>query len=303
MAKRTSSSGASRTWGQSPQRPRRKARAGRERSERKLSGTRALVTGASSGIGAELARQLADLGADLIITARRAERLEELAAQLRDGPGVEVGVIAADLAKPGAAAALFDQAAAIGPIDILVNNAGFGGYQSITDTPVERVLDMIDLNVRALTELTCRFVPVLLERERGYVLNVGSLVAWLPIPRFASYCGTKAYVRNFSESLSAELKGTGVTVTCLSPGATATEFLEVAGQKRPPVKSALMSPARCARIGIKAMLRGKRQVIAGGSNKLIALLAWLLPRRAVGAIAGRVIGEPIEPRTAGETAA
>lgn len=262
----------------------------------KLSGKTALVTGASSGIGREIAGLLAAEGADIIITARRADRLEALAAELREAHGRKVSVIAADLAAPAGAGALFDEVSAIGPIDVLVNNAGFGGYQELRDTATERVLEMLNLNVVALTELTCRFLPMLLERERGYILNVGSLVAWLPIPRFAAYCATKAYVRQFSEALAAELSGTSITVTCLSPGSTATEFLEVAGQKQPPVKAAMMSSARCARIGVKAMLRGRRQVIAGGSNKLVAFMSWLLPRRTVGAVAARVIGEPAQPR-------
>lgn len=258
----------------------------------KLSGKTALVTGASSGIGREIARLLAAEGANLIITARRTDRLEALASEIRKDHGREVAVVAADLAAPGGAGALFEKVTTLGGIDVLVNNAGFGGYQNLRETPAERVLEMVHLNVVALTELVCRFLPQLLERDRAYILNVGSLVAWLPIPRFAGYCGTKAYVRHFSETLAAELSGTSVTVTCLSPGSTATEFLEVAGQKQPPVNAALMSPERCARIGIKAMLRGRRQVIAGGSNNFIAFMSWLLPRRTVGAVAGWVIGEP-----------
>jgi short-subunit dehydrogenase len=259
-----------------------------------LKGHRAVVTGASSGIGLEMARLLAHWGCDLCITARRRDRLEALAEELRKAHGVRVDIVALDLAGPEAPARLCAAAYAAGEVDILVNNAGLGAYHRFADDPWERSARLLQLNVTALVELTHRFLVRMRARDRAsYILNVASLVAYMPIPYFANYAASKAYVRSFSESLAAELTGENVSVTCLCPGATRTEFTDVAGQKVPRGgERMMMSPARCARIGLRAMLRRRRNVLPGFSNRLIAFFAWLVPRRVMAAVVGATLGKP-----------
>ena len=251
----------------------------------------ALVTGASSGLGTHFARKLAARGANLVITARRQDRLEALATEIRTAHGVEVTVITLDLAEPSGAEALFNQTEGAGlPIDILINNAGFGTRKPFAETPWPRSQSQLQLNVTALTELTYRFVRAMTARQRGWILNVASLGAYLAIPGYASYAAGKAYVRNFTEALAFETAGTGVTVTCLCPGATATEFTAVAGHDLASWQElAMMSAERCAEIGLKALFRGRRNMIAGVSNTLIAFLLRLAPRRMATWIASHVM--------------
>lgn len=254
---------------------------------------RAVITGASSGIGADMARLLAGWGCDVLVAARRRDRLDALAARLRADHGVDAISIAVDLATAGGRAELAEAACARG-FDIWINNAGFGDYQPFVATEWARHAQMLELNVVALAELSHRAVAHLLSRgRRGYLLNVGSVVAYVPIPNFANYCGTKAYVRAFSNALAAELAGTPVTVTCLMPGATATEFAEVAGHRLSAAQRRFMMPSeQVARIGLRAMLRGRRNVVTGAPNKLTALGARLLPTRALSWAAARALGRP-----------
>jgi hypothetical protein len=260
-----------------------------------LKNKRSVVTGASSGIGADMARTLASWGSGLLLVARRADRLEALAAELRSAHGVDVDCAAIDLATPDGPRALFDAAYAGGAeVDILINNAGFGDFHGYCDVPWERHAQMIQLNVATLAELSHRFGARMLARDtRCHILNVGSVVAYLPIPNFVNYCATKAYVRSFSEALAAELAGTNVRVTCLSPGATKTEFLDVAGQRIGSSQQRfLMSSHKVAMIGLNAMLRGKRNVVTGGSNKLVTFMTRLLPRRTLAWSSRKVLGRP-----------
>ena len=259
-----------------------------------LRGMTALVTGASSGIGEAMARRLAGQGADVILTARRGDRLEALAGALRAEHGGRVDVIALDLGAPGAAEVLFARTEGEGRrVDVLVNNAGFGVHERFTDIPWDRTAAQLQLNVVSLTELTHRFARAMLGRGRGWILNVASVGAYMPVPSYATYAAGKAYVRNFTEALAFELRGTPVHVCCLNPGATATEFMDVAGHQVPRGGSfALMSPERCARIGLRALFAGRRNVVAGWSNALAMLFLRLLPRVAVTRLAALFMSAP-----------
>jgi len=261
---------------------------------RDLRGHRALVTGASSGIGRELARQLAAMGADLVIAARRRDRLDELRGELEAAHGVTVTCVDVDLARDGATEKLWQAASAAGPIDICVNNAGFGIFQLFSDVPLQRNQEMVRLNVLAVTELSHRFVTAALDRDRrAYLLNVASTASFQPVPYFANYAATKHYVLAFSEALAHELARTQVSVTCLCPGGTWTEFFDTSQQTLGRMARASMLPAdKVAAIGLKAMLRGRRSVVTGGMNKLAAWLTRLAPRRMNGAVAARLAGRP-----------
>jgi short-subunit dehydrogenase len=199
-------------------------------SRRDLTGKTALVTGASSGIGEAIARQLAARGADVILVARRRDKLEALAGAIRAGHRVRADVVAMDLGEAGSAERLFEATEGAGrAVDVLVNNAGFGVHDRFADIAWERTASQLQLNIVSLTELTHRFVRAMLERRRGWILNVASVGAYMPVPSYATYAAGKAYVRNFTEALAFELRGTPVHVCCLNPGATATELMDVAG--------------------------------------------------------------------------
>jgi hypothetical protein len=235
-----------------------------------------LITGASAGIGEELARIHAHKGGDLILVARRRERLDSLAEECRSEYGVDVHVIAADLAKPRAAQTLFAKVAEQGlVVDVLMNNAGFGGHGKFHEADLAREQRMIQLNIMALTELTHLFVQGMVERGEGRVLNVGSTAGFLPGPLQAVYYASKAYVNSFSQAIANELEGTGVTVTVLCPGPVATEFQEAAdlgGVKGFELAADARSVAEC---GYKAMQKG--QLLAVNDFKLRVLLEGILP--------------------------
>ncbi|HKE33349.1 MAG TPA: SDR family oxidoreductase [Candidatus Angelobacter sp.] len=249
----------------------------------------ALITGASSGIGWDLAHIMAT-DFDLIVTARNQKKLEELASQLESAHGAHVHVIPADLARPQAPEEIFAEVARRGlPVDVLVNNAGFGSYGAFKSTSLQEELDMLQVNVTAVTHLTKLALPGMLERKRGRILNVASTAGFQPGPLMAVYYATKAYVISFSEAIANELKGSGVTVTCLCPGPTATEFAARAEME----KSRLFMLGRMrsqdvARAGYKGMLRGKRLVIPGVMNKLVMQSVRFTPRKMVTAIAGNL---------------
>jgi uncharacterized protein len=241
-----------------------------------------LVTGASSGIGAELARLLAARGHHLVLVARRRERLDELATELRARHGVEVEVHECDLADDAARAGLID-ALQGGPKRIagLCNNAGYGTFGKFWELPREVEADMVRLNVLALVELTHAFLPAMVERGSGAILEVGSLAGYQPLPTNATYAATKAFVQSFSEAVSAELSGTGVSLTVLCPGPVATEFGEVAGVgdlegSLPGFVS--QSPGDVARAGIEGMVKGKRVVFPSLPHQVVAQAGRLAPR-------------------------
>jgi uncharacterized protein len=240
----------------------------------------ALVTGASAGIGKELARRFARGGHDLVLTARRVDELQTLADELRTA-GVAAHVCPADLSDPVAPRTLFDEVAAAGlTVDVLVNNAGFGVYGPFVDADPDRLLAMLRVNVLALTDLTRLVIPGMVSRGRGRVLNVASTAAFQPGPLMAGYYATKAYVLSLSEALAHELRGTGVTVTCLCPGPTRTEFASAAAAEGTTLfdNPNVMDAAPVADAGFRATLRGKRVVIPGLLNRLGAFSTRFVPR-------------------------
>jgi short-subunit dehydrogenase len=238
----------------------------------------ALITGASSGIGRELACGLA-ADHDLILTARRETELRALAVSL--SPTV-CHVIPADLADPAAPQALYRAVQSAGLIvDVLVNNAGFGDLGPFAEADLQRALRMIQVNVTALTELTGLFLPGMRQRGRGRILNVGSVAGFQPGPFMAVYYATKAYVNSFSEALWSELKGSGVTVTCLAPGRTESAFAATAGFDLRAGGGAVASARSVAELGIRAMKRGKRMVVPGFWNRVLLCAERFVPRSVV----------------------
>ena len=252
----------------------------------------ALVTGASSGIGTELARELAADGHDLVLAARSRAALERLADELEARHRAAATVLPTDLAKPGAAAELF---ARIGKraLDVLVNNAGIGDNALFHEEDPARIDDMIALNIAALTRLTRLVLPGMVERKRGKVLNVASTAAFQPGPMMAVYCASKAYVLSFSLALGEELRGTGVSVTALCPGATKTNFIKEAKVETIALFNlpgmAAMSPAAVARSGYEALKRGRRVAVTGFNNQLGAVFGSLLPYGLVLPVARRML--------------
>ena len=252
----------------------------------------ALVTGASGGLGAEFARIFAREGYNLLLVARSERLLRERSSELSRTYGVEVRWIALDLAEQGAPQRLLESVREERvEVEALVNNAGFGDISPLAHADAEKISRMVELNVRCLTELCRGIVPGMLERGSGAVLNVASVAAFMPGPYMASYFATKAYVLSFSEALSAELSGIGVTCTALCPGPTRTGFWKAAGDEGSPLLSALpcKTPAHVAEEGYRGLARGKAIVVPGWTNKIAAFGARFLPRAAVRGLAARAI--------------
>jgi hypothetical protein len=252
----------------------------------------ALITGASSGIGAALAREFARHGHDLILSARSIAPMEALAAELRSG-GTAVTILAADLAQPGGAAALVE---AIGSraIEALVANAGLGAIAPFDRTAPERIGEVMQVNIVALTELTRLLAPGMASRRRGKIMLVASTASFLPLPGMAVYSASKAYVRSFGEALAQELRGSGVTVNVLCPGATATNFFKVAGGENTVMAKHLrhmMSADNVARIGYRGLARGERVTIVGAKNRIFTLIARCTPRFILLPVAARMLAE------------
>jgi short-subunit dehydrogenase len=245
--------------------------------------TTAIVTGASSGIGADIARELAGRGHGVTLVARREEKLRELAAELA-GRG-RVDVIACDVADAESRAALFDEVGRRGlTVDILINNAGIGTIGWVPKADVADEIAQVRVNVEAVIDLSTRAARQMVERGRGAILNVGSSAGFHPFPGQSGYAGTKAFVHVYSEGLRGELAGTGVTVATLCPGPVRTEFLQSAGMDEKKFAAAfpkfLWMPSRdVARIGIDALARDRGLVIAGKRNVLSTRLMQALPRR------------------------
>jgi uncharacterized protein len=239
-----------------------------------------LVTGASSGIGRDLAALFAAERSEIILTARREELLRELAAELEQRYGVTAHVIVADLADPAGAAALEARVTALGRrVDVLVNNAGFGLRGDFSDLPLEGQMQLLQVNVASLTRLARTFLPGMLERGRGGILNVGSLAGFVPGPRMAVYYASKAYVLALSEALAEEARGSGVTITCLAPGPTETGFADVANMHTARLfRFGGVSSRGVARAGHRAFRRGRTLATPGLPVKLTTLLLRLGPR-------------------------
>ncbi len=245
----------------------------------------ALVTGASSGIGAEMARDLAQRGHDLILVARRAPAMEALAAELQKAHGVACTVLAQDLAAPGGVQALVAQLQSLKlEPEVLINNAGLGNIGEHDTAPWADQANMIDLNVRALTALTHALLPAMVRRKQGKILNVASTAAFQPGPGMAVYFATKAYVLSYSEALHQELKSKGISVSALCPGPTASEFVSVASKSRRislADKVPFASARSVARYGIAALMRNQAVAVHGLPNRLGVWSIRFTPRFVV----------------------
>ena len=254
-----------------------------------FSGKAALITGASSGIGAEMARQLAAAGCNLILVARRTDRLDALARELQS---VQVDVITADLADSHSPQAVFDQVLNLQRnVHVLINNAGFGFQQPMLNIPMVEQMGMVDVNVRSLLALTQLFATPMAERGEGWILNVASVSAWFPIPGMATYAASKACVLHLSRALHEELKPAGIVVTALCPGGTRTEFSSIARERMDPdLEKAMMPADEVAVAGLKALARGKAVVVPGALYRILVALVRVLPASWVTRLAGAVMG-------------
>ncbi|HXE56662.1 MAG TPA: SDR family oxidoreductase [Gemmatimonadales bacterium] len=249
--------------------------------------TTALITGASRGIGAELALALAGRGADLVLVARDAERLETVAARARV-LGVAVRTLPADLALPETPRRIVATLDALGvTVDHLVNNAGIGDHGRFAAVPVERHLRAVDVNLRAAVELTGRLLPGMIARRRGGVLSVASTAAFQGLPFLAIYGGTKAFLLTWTEALRYELRGSGVRACCLCPGPVDTEFFAANRLRFRPPRLATHSPREVAEAGLRGYRRGRGLVVPGLGNRLGAWGTRLFPRALVVRVASR----------------
>jgi short-subunit dehydrogenase len=251
-------------------------------------GQRALVTGASSGIGEVFARQLAERGANLVLVARSQDKLEALAQELEERFGTSVDVLACDLSEPGAGAALAARVAERDvSIDVLINAAGFGLFGQLHEADPARTSQQVRLNVDALTELTCALLPQMRARNRGAIVNVASTAAFQPLPYMAVYGATKAYVLSFTEALWAETRDTEVRVTALCPGATDTPFFDTASDHASIGHR--MAPGDVVDAAFSALERRRCSVTPGLRNRLLAATPRLTPRQMVVRVSERTM--------------
>jgi short-subunit dehydrogenase len=252
----------------------------------------ALVTGASSGIGRDLARLFAADGHDLVLVARRAEELEALAGELSQRHRIRATTLATDLGSAGAHDRIHAELAHRGiEVDVVVNNAGFGLSGAVAELPLDRQLAMIQVNVTALTALTRMFLPSMLQRNRGGVLNVASTAAFQPGPLMAVYYATKAYAQSFTEAVADEVQGTAVKVTCLCPGPTVTGFADAAAMSQSNLfQGKTMTSGEVAQAGYEGWKRGDILVVPGRSNRMGMLMVRLAPRAVVRRIVRRLNG-------------
>lgn len=257
----------------------------------------ALVTGASAGLGVEFARQLAERGHDIVLVARRRQRLEELATELETKAKVKTLVLESDLGVVGSSAALLEELTKRGILpEILVNNAGVGLYGPALDLPVEKAVAMIHLNITSLTELSLALGAKMAERGHGAIINVASTASFQPVPFFGAYAATKAYVESFSGALTYELAPRGVRVLCHCPGPTRTEFNEAGGVSIQGGDFFYMSAEKCVSIALHALDRGKRLVVTGFLNNISAWLGRTMPRAIVIFVAGKIMAPPAAPK-------
>jgi uncharacterized protein len=235
----------------------------------------ALVTGASAGIGAAIARELAGHGAKLILTARRQDRLDALALELEAGD-TEVRIIAADLRDPEAPPKIYQATEGAGiAVDILINNAGLGQFGAFVQSPIEQELAQIRVNCEAMVHLARLFVPRMVERRRGWVLIVASTASFQPIPYLNTYAATKVFDRFFSQALAQEVKRYGVKVTALCPGPTESEFWDIS--RASAFKRRIKPTQEVAKLGIEALARGQRTIIANVQGRMTAFMVRFLP--------------------------
>jgi len=248
------------------------------------------ITGASMGIGYELAKLSAEDGANLVLIARSEDKLLEIKKEIENEYDVNTVVMVKDLIIDNAPMEIYNEIKERNiDIDVLVNNAGFGYYGEFSETDLNRQLDMIRLNVMSLVQLTGLFLPDMIKKGYGKILNIGSIAGFQGIPTHSVYSATKGFVMLFSESIADELEGTGVTVTCLCPGPTVTNFFETATMKRSRLqKFRLMKANKVAKIGFDALKENKTIIISGTGNKIVIFLERFLPRKFVANLAGRI---------------
>jgi short-subunit dehydrogenase len=254
-----------------------------------------LITGASGGIGYELAKLFARDHHNLVLVARSADKLAQVSTELQ-AHGATIKTIALDLAASPAPKFLFDQLQSAGiSVDILINNAGYGAFGDFAQMPEEEILGQINLNITALTHLTRLFLPPMLQRRSGRIMNVASTAGFQPGPLMAVYYATKAYVISFSEAIANELRNTGVTVTCFCPGATHTGFAKRAGTERSRLFKQLgaMNADKVALDGYRAVMEGRTLTISGVHNWLVAQSTRFAPRKMVTAVS-RWVAEKVD---------
>ncbi len=248
-----------------------------------------LITGASSGIGEVFARKLAARGRNVLLVARSEDKLITLCNELGRSNSIRAQYVALDLSKPDAAERLFEEAEKRSlNIDLLINNAGFGSMGEFSKLDLARELNMIDLNIKSLVELTYKFLTPMRERKQGAIINVASTAAFQPVPFMATYAATKAFVLNFSEALWEENRPFGIKVMALCPGVTETNFFEAARGKKPPARVA-QSAEEVVETALNGLDRGKSHIISGWTNFFMTQSERLVPRSLVTRLAGRMM--------------
>lgn len=253
-----------------------------------------LITGASSGIGAAFARKLAARGRNVLLVARSEDKLITLCNEIGRLSGIRAQYFTLDLLKPGAGAELLEETQRLNlVIDMLVNNAGFGSMGDFERLDVDRELEMIDLNIKSLVDLTHRFLAPMRERRQGTIINVASTASFQPVPYMATYAATKAFVLSFSEALWEENREHGVHVMALCPGVTDTNFFAASGMNRPPMRT-IETPEEVVDAALRGLRRRKASVISGWTNWLAVEAERAVPRSVVTRIAGKVLRSQIE---------
>jgi len=248
-----------------------------------------LITGASSGIGEVFARKLAARGRNVFLVARSEDKLITLCNELGRSNSIRAQSVALDLSKPESPARLFEEAQQRGlVVDMLINNAGFGSMGEFSKLDLARELNMIDLNIKALVELTYRFLQPMLERKQGEIINVASTAAFQPVPFMATYAATKAFVLSFSEALWEENWPHGIKVMALCPGVTDTNFFEAARGHKPPARVS-QTPEEVVEVALRGLARGKSHVISGWTNFMMVESERLAPRSLITRLAGRMM--------------
>lgn len=262
-----------------------------KRSPTKWAGKWALITGASAGIGLALARQLAAVGANLVLTARRSDRLQDLARELTANHGVQVQILAVDLVRPQAPREIFNFTTSRQlEIELLINNAGFGAFGNHHEIPEDRISEMVQVNCTAVALLARIYIPPMVERRHGDVLIVSSVAAFQAVPFNSEYAATKAFDLILAEGIAEEVREFGVNVCALCPGSTNTEFQKVAGQPDRVFRVA-ETAEKVARVGLEGLAKGKTVAISGTSNMLMVEAERLAPRRFVAKMAARMMRE------------
>jgi short-subunit dehydrogenase len=248
-----------------------------------------LITGASSGIGEVFARRLAARGRNVLLVARSEDKLITLCNELGRSNSIRAQYVALDLSLPESAARLFEEAEKRGlTIDLLVNNAGFGSFGDFAKADLARELNMIDLNVKSLVELTYRFLQPMRARKQGAIINVASTAAFQGVPFMATYAATKAFVLSFSEALWEENRAFGIKVMALCPGVTETNFFEAARGEKPPARAS-QTPEEVVDTALRGLARGKSHIISGWVNRVMTESERLVPRSLVTRMAGRMM--------------